>query len=351
MTGAVRLRAPREIAEARELIEADGLQFENDADDMVGVYDGDRLIATASRAGYVFKMFAIDPGYRGGEAFGELITELLRSGRAAGHSSFFVYTRPEHAQSFEAANFRLLVAHGPVALLEYGGGLEAYLDAHSRWQAPAAGSCGSVVVNANPFTLGHLHLVERAAARTGARYLFVVREDRSVFPFAIRERLVRAGTSHLPNVRVLDTSRYSISAATFPSYFLKKVDAVALAQMQIDLRLFASRIAPYFSIRSRFVGEEPYCATTAAYNRAMAEVLPEYGIDLVVIPRKEHAGAAISATRVREAMAAGVPQTIEACVPPSTYQFLRSAEGEAIAARLRERSRHESTERTERTES
>jgi [citrate (pro-3S)-lyase] ligase len=336
MSAAVPLGSPREVAEARALIEADGLLFEPDTDEIVGIYEGDRLIATASRAGYVFKMFAIHPDYRGSEVFGELVTELMRCGRAAGHSVFFVYTRPENAQSFQATNFHLIVAHGAVALLEYGGGLQAYLDAHASLRR--AGANGAVILNANPFTLGHLHLVETAAARVETLYLFVVREDQSAFPFTVRQRLVRQGTKHIANVRVLDTSRYSISAATFPSYFLKKLDAVALAQMQIDLRLFASRIAPYFSIRTRFVGEEPFCASTAAYNQTMAEVMPEYGIELIEIPRTGRDGVAISATRVREAMVHGNLESIAGQVPASTYDFLRSSEGRTIAAQLAEKS-------------
>lgn len=343
MSVAVPLGTPREIAEARALIEADGLLFENDADEIVGIYERERLIATASRAGYVFKMFAIHPDYRGGEIFGELVTELLRCGRAAGHDVFFVFTRPENAQSFEAANFRLLIASGAVALLEYGGGLQSYLDAFASLRSP--GINGAVVVNANPFTLGHLHLVETSAARVDTLYLFVVREDRSAFPFAARERLVHQGTKHVANVRVLDTSRYSISAATFPSYFLKKLDEVSLAQMQIDLRLFASRIAPYFSIRTRFVGEEPFCAATAAYNRTMAAVMPEYGVDLVEIPRMAQDGTAISATRVREALANDELETIAGQVPASTFEFLRSSEGRAIAARLNAESPHKGIHR------
>jgi [citrate (pro-3S)-lyase] ligase len=332
MNAAVPLGTAREIGHARALVEGDGLCFEDGADEIVGVYEGEQLIATAARAGYVFKMFAIAPEHRGSDIFGELVTELLRCGRAAGEEVFFVFTRPEYVRSFEAVNFRLLVTHGGVALLEFGGGLARYLDAHAGIRRPGAN--GAIVVNANPFTLGHQHLVETAAAGVETLYLFVVREDRSIFPFSVRERLVREGTAHLPNVRVLETSRYSISAATFPSYFLKRLDAVALAQMQIDLRLFASRIAPYFGVGRRFVGAEPFCDATAAYNRTMAEVMPEYGITLAEIPRKEAAGGAISATRVREALARNDFGALTDLVPAVTLEFLRSGGGRGIAVRL-----------------
>jgi len=191
------------------------------------------------------------------------------------------------------------------------------------------------VVNGNPFTLGHLHLVEAAAREADRLYLFIVREDRSVFPFQVRYRLACEATRHLPNVVVLDTSRYAVSAGTFPSYFLKRLDQAALAQIRLDLLLFAQRIAPPFNILRRFVGREPFCPTTAAYNLAMAEILDGEGIGWVEWPRLETAGQPVSATRVRTAFAAGDLETIRSLVPETTYAYLRSPEAGPIAARLR----------------
>ena len=114
-------------------------------------------------------------------------------------------------------------------------------------------------------------------------YLFIVREDRSVFPFAARYRLAEEATRHVPNVVLLDTSRYAVSAGTFPSYFLRRDDEKARLQMEVDVRLFGAHLAPAFGITRRFVGHEPYCETTAAYNRTMAEVLPRYGVALVEV--------------------------------------------------------------------
>jgi [citrate (pro-3S)-lyase] ligase len=329
---AVPLITGGERTEARRLIEAQGLSFEDDADDLAGIYDSGRLVAVGARAGYVLKMFAIDEAYQGGEALGALATTLTSLARTAGHESLFVFTRPEHAPSFEQCHFRVLVDSGPVVLLECGPGLEAYLEEHRDVIRP--GLNGAVVVNGNPFTRGHLHLVEKAADHVDTLYLFVVREDRSVFPFDARIRLAREATSHLPNVAVLDTSRYAVSAGTFPSYFLKKTDEKARLQMEVDARLFATRLAPVFDIRERLVGTEPYCETTALYNRVMAEVLPIFGIGIVEVQRAGDDAGVFSATRVRDALAAGKLDSVETMVPPATMAFLRSEEGRAIAARL-----------------
>lgn len=333
MTAAAsRLATAGEVADARRLVTSQGLLFEEGCDDVVGIYEGGRLAATAARAGCVLKMFAVEPDHQGGAVLGALATELVRLGRAAGEESFFVFTRPEHAQSFEAIHFRLLATHSRAALLEFGGGLEAYLDRHAALRRP--GRHGASVVNGNPFTLGHQHLVETASRRVDTFYLFVVREDRSVFPFAARFRLAAEATRHLPNVVLLDTSRYAVSAATFPRYFLKRLDEVAVAQMQLDVRLFAAHLAPFFGIGTRFVGTEPFDATTAAYNGAMREVLPQYGVALVEIERLKGDEGPISATRVRTALARRDFDALRRMVPEPTLAYLRSAEGTALAEKL-----------------
>jgi len=318
--------------EARRLVESCGLRFEPDFDELAELYDQGHLVACGARSGYVLKMLAIAPSHQGGDLLGELLTRLIQSGLAAGQDTLFVFTPPQNVPSFQALNFRLLAAHGEAALLEHGPGFPAYLAAQSARITP--GRNGAVVINGNPFTLGHCHLVETAARQVDRLYLFVVREDRSVFPFDVRFRLAREATAHLANVTVLDTSRYAVSAGTFPSYFMKRLDAVAETQMRMDLTLFARRLCPAFHIARRFVGQEPLCATTAAYNALMAEVLPAHGVQVLELPRVGQGAGPISATRVRAALAEGRLEDLEPLVPPATLAFLRSPAARPIAERL-----------------
>jgi [citrate (pro-3S)-lyase] ligase len=321
------------LSEARELIESQGLRFEPEFDDLVGLFEDGQLVACGARAGYVLKMLVIAPSHQGTDALGELVTKLILSAISAGHDTVFVFTLPQNVASFEALNFRMLVTHGQTALLEHGPGLVDYLARHA-FQI-TQGHNGAVVINGNPFTLGHLYLVECAARRVDRLYLFVVREDQSVFPFAVRFRLAQQATAHLHNVTVLDTSRYAVSAGTFPAYFLKRLDEVAAAQMQIDLLLFAERIAPSFHIACRFVGQEPLCPTTAAYNKMMAEILEAHAIQCVEVPRIQAGGLPISATQVRKAFAANDVEALRCLVPPATFEFLQSPSALPIAERLR----------------
>lgn len=322
-----------DVARTRAFIEAQGLAFEAGCDDLVGVFESGELIAAGGRQRDVLKMLTVDAAAQGGALLGAIVTELAGRGFAAGHDALFVFTRPASVPSFEALGFALLASGGRAALLEYGMGLARYLEANRA--AVRQGANGAIVMNCNPFTLGHRHLVEAAAAQVDTLYLFVVREDRSVFPFDVRLRLVLEGTRDLANVRVLDTSRYAVSAVTFPAYFLKRSDDAAAVQLELDLLVFAQRIAPFFHVRRRFFGTEPLCATTRAYNDGMRRLLPAFGIEPVEIPRQESRGVPISASRVRAALRDGDLADLADLVPETTAAFLRSEEAREIRERLR----------------
>ena len=321
-----------DILLARSLIERNGLIFEEGFDEMCGIHENGELVAVGARSGNILKMLALEPSCQGGALLGEIVTALVSRGRAAGFESLFVYTKVENVISFEALNFTLLANQGKVVLLEYGKGLKNWLT--SQNSLLREGVNGAVVVNCNPFTNGHRYLIENAARQVDNLYVFVVKEDRSTFPFDVRFRLVQEGVRDLGNVIVLDTSRYIVSGATFPTYFLKKDDPVARIQMELDVTLFSSKIAPYFSITRRFVGTEPYCKLTDGYNEAMKRILPVYGIELVIIERKLASSGVISASRVRELLGRNELESLAEFVPPTTFTYLVSEEAASIRERL-----------------
>lgn len=319
-------------AAARILIERSDLMFEEGFDELLGIHEMGQLVAVGARAGHVLKMLAVEPSQQGGPLLGEILTALLARGMEAGLQSFFVFTKPEYVSTFGALNFRLLASQGKAALLEYGNGLNKWLN--SKQSLVRQGQNGAVVMNCNPFTRGHHYLVENAARQVDNLYLFVVREERSVFPFNIRFSLVQEGVRDIDNVIVLDTSDYCVSAATFPTYFLKKDDPVAQIQMELDVSLFASQIAPFFDIKRRFVGTEPNCPLTQHYNLTMKQLLPLYGIELTEIERQQVGQTAISASRVRQLLANGDLAQLQDWVPESTLAFLLGERGEAIRRQL-----------------
>ena len=177
---------------------------------------------------------------------------------------------------------------------------------------------GVVVMNCNPFTLGHRYLIEQAAKQVERLFVMVVREDCSLFAYAERKAMVEQGVAHLENVTVIDGSEYAISQATFPTYFLKRLDDAADTQMLLDLDLFSRHIAPALGATVRFVGTEPTDRLTRRYNQLMHEVLA----DVRETARLEKEGNAVSASRVRKAMEQGDMNVIRQLVPPTTLPYI-----------------------------
>ena len=205
---------------------------------------------------------------------------------------------------------------------------------------PAAPRTAALVMNANPFTNGHLYLVEKACAENDLVHLFMVSEDASLVPFAVRKRLIMEGTAHLPNLIYHESGPYVISSATFPSYFQKDETAVIESHAFLDLQVFA-KIAAALNIGVRYVGEEPTSLVTGIYNRIMQEELPKAGVACVVVPRKEapagsaSGGQAISASTVRQFLKEGRFDALLGLVPDSTLRYFESPEAAPVLARIR----------------
>mgnify|MGYP002355338883 CR=1 FL=1 len=197
-----------------------------------------------------------------------------------------------------------------------------------------AGPRAALVVNCNPFTIGHQALIRRAADESAAVIVFVVTEDKSLFPFSDRIELVREGTRDLANVIVVPGEDYIISSATFPAYFTREEDTVT-AQTRLDVTLFATKLAPQLGITRRYVGEEPYCAVTDAYNQAMREILPAHHIEFTVIPRIAAEGEIVSASKVREMIRQDDWEGVKRMVPETTYSYLRSEQAKSVIDKIK----------------
>ena len=197
--------------------------------------------------------------------------------------------------------------------------LEAYKQTLRAKKLPV----GALVMNCNPFTLGHQYLVEYAAAQVVKLYIFVVEEDKSEFPFADRIELVRQGVKHIPNVEVLPSGKFIISQQTFSGYFNKAELQDVTVDSSEDVEIFAKEIAPTLGITVRFAGEEPKDNVTRQYNETMKEILPRYGVEFREIPRKSFGDEPISASSVREALKTGDFDKIKNLVPETTFDYLR----------------------------
>lgn len=183
---------------------------------------------------------------------------------------------------------------------------------------------GAVVVNCNPFTFGHRYLIEKAKSNVDFLYIFVVEEDKSIFPFKDRIELVRKGTSNMENVEVLPSGKWMISIETFPEYFKKDQLLNEVVDPSKDVKIFGKYICPTLGINTRFVGEEPFDNVTKQYNDTLKRELTKFGVDLIEIQRKEIDGNVISASLVRKLASQNKFDDIKKYVPLTTLEYLKN---------------------------
>jgi [citrate (pro-3S)-lyase] ligase len=295
---------------------------------------GDRIAATGSLAGKVVKCVAVAGEYRQTGLTARILSVIINYAATQGKSHLFLFTKPENQQLFENLAFYPVVQTDGVLFMENRkNGVQKFVA--SLENRPCAGMIGAIVANCNPFTKGHLYLIEQAASQCALLHLFLLSEDRSAFPAQVRYLLAKEGTAHLFNVLVHPTADYLISATTFPTYFIKNKEKAGEINCRLDLAIFCECIAKPLGITIRFVGDEPFCPVTRAYNLRLKEYLPEYGVKVVEVPRREVGGEAISASRVRTLMALNRYDQIIPLVPEITYQFLLSQQGRAIQSQLK----------------
>lgn len=182
---------------------------------------------------------------------------------------------------------------------------------------------GCIVMNCNPFTLGHYYLVEKGSGFLDYLYVFVVEEDKSDISFEDRYKMAVENCKHFHNVKVLPSGKYIISSLTFGEYFRKDMLQNQVVIPSLDVSIFGKYIAPALNITVRLVGEEPYDRVTEQYNRTMRKLLPQYGIEVMEIPRYEVMEKAVSASEVRRLLKEGNWERVQQYLPEETLKILK----------------------------
>lgn len=310
----------------------------------------------------IIKCVAVNDKMRDEGFSSRLVSHLISEASSQGYDSVKVFTKPENLHIFEGLGFRQIANAPKAILMENGHGLRNYCNFLSNRRR--YGKSGVIVMNANPFTLGHRYLIEQAAKQVDWLHVIVVKEDsrqgresyktlsnslppqteeKSEFPYEERLEMVRKGTEKIMNVMVCEGSSYAVSAATFPTYFLKELNDASDTQICLDLDLFVHFIAPHLGVNIRFIGSEPTDSLTNRYNQLMHQILPSYGYKVIEIPRleyhqwrqsKETSSVSlppatkdyISASTVRKLLHKGNLKQAAALVPESTIPFLIAAQ-------------------------
>lgn len=329
---------PMGYAPAREKVEAflasRGLRLDKvDYYEAVYAHGEDEILAAGGLLRDTIRCIAVKEGLADEHLANGLVSHLMGIVQRRGYPTVKVFTRPRSKDVFRSLAFEVIAETENVLFMENSQvPLRNYLHGLERLRKP--GKSGVIVMNCNPFTLGHRYLVEQASRQVDNLFVIPLLEDGCEFTYGERCEMIRLGTSDLPNVCVCEGSAYAISRATFPTYFLKQLDLAATYQMELDLQVFGRYIAPSLGVTVRFVGSEPCDALTCHYNELMVRLLPVYGMEVRLVERLRKDGKAVSASRVRALIDASKMHEAMELVPPVTQPFVLARF--AVDALLRE---------------
>lgn len=338
----------REMKKLDALLEKEGIERDRNLDYTVGLYDDDyHLAATGSCFKNTLRCMAVDSAHQGEGLLNQVVSHLIEYEYSNNVISLFLYTKCDKTLFFKDLGFyEIARLEGKVTFMEnQKRGFVSYIENLKRetgtqlksGRNDTAQNVGAVIMNANPFTLGHLYLLETAARTCGLLHVFVVSENASLVPASVRFDLVQSGAAHLKNLVFHHTGDYMISNATFPSYFLKDEETVIRAHAGLDIAIF-EEIAKALDITERFVGEEPTSQVTGIYNQVMLTELHKAGITCHVIPRKTNSDSigVISASTVRNLIHEGNIAGIKNLVPETTYAYFISSKAAAVVKAIQE---------------
>lgn len=318
-----------ELQKLKKFLKQMDLEYDEGIEHSICILNDDYdIIAAGSVEENVLKCIAVDPRYQGQGLSGSILTSLIQYEFEHGRVHLFIYTKPKNKAMFEELSFYTIIETEDILFMENrSNGFLKYMES-IRKETPADAflperRIGAVVMNCNPFTLGHRYLLEKAAADSDYVHVFVLSDKRSFIPAKERFELVKVGSSDISNLILHQTSDYIISTATFPTYFMKDKIQADKANCRLDVELFARRIAPEFHITRRYAGTEPSCKVTDVYNQTMKEILPQYQIMLEEIPRLKNAAGIVSASTVRENVKRKKWTEVKKMVPDSTFDYLK----------------------------
>lgn len=333
----INLKRKEERLQVEQFLNTQGLKLDNDVDYTLVIREEEVIKATCSKAGSVLKCFAVSPELRGEGISSTLITALINRLFEEGRHHSFIFTKPKNIDIFTSLGYKVIHNVEEAALLESGvHDIGGYLhELSKKYDLDKNISRSALVMNCNPFTLGHQYLIETASENSEEVIVFIVEENKSLFPFEVRYDLVRRGTEHLKNVKVIPGGEYIISSATFPAYFLREESERLRAYTSLDAGIFARHFCKELNIKVRYVGEEPYCAITNAYNETLKEVLTQYGVELKIIDRKKSSEEIISASKVRNLIKSGNIEELKGFLPKVTMEFLNTDTGKEIMEKIK----------------
>lgn len=292
-----------------------------DVDASYVIRDAGDIIATVSVKKNLIKFFYTDEAYQGEGLAIELINSALEDIISKGYRTYFVFTKAKNENIFTSLSMDLIEKTEDVVLLE--GGFFKYADWIQNIKKDLdKDEYSAIVMNANPLTLGHEYLVDKALEDDRDLIIFVLEEDASYFSTKDRYEMVGSHYQDNDRVHVYKSGPYIISRATFPTYFLKKDTDKLKVYTELDAKIFAKRIAKDLNIKKRYFGTEPIDKVTEKYNEMMKKILFEYGVESEFIERKKINDEYISASKLRDGMETDF-ESIKKYLSQDVYEYLK----------------------------
>lgn len=326
----------KSIEQVDKLLAKEAIKRDKNSDYLAAIFDDNgKVIATGSLYKNTLRSLAVDSNRQGESIMNTLISHLMYEANSRGYFKLYLYSKASSTNIFKTLGFyEIARVDGVLSFMENKkNGFKNYLDGLNKspkFYKKVAG----LVINANPFTKGHLYLIEKASNENDLVHLFIISDDSSFFPFEVRKNLVKESTSHLVNIIYQETGDYIISSSTFPSYFIKNEPDVIRAQARLDAEIFI-KIAKNLGINKRYLGTEIPGSTTYVYNQILSDTLPKNGIEIDLVDRVEYEGKSISASNVREFIKNGNIEATKPLLPNPTYNFINSTEANPIIEKIK----------------
>ncbi|MBQ9709156.1 MAG: GNAT family N-acetyltransferase [Clostridia bacterium] len=308
-----------------EFLTSFDLKFNAFADYTAYIEQDDKIVATISLAKNVICDLAVSAAFQGENLATALIMHAIEKLRAEKVYAYKVFTKPLYLDRFLDLGFRVLVQGKSFVALEGGeSNIKTVLKSlKTKITMDLDGfedNYGAVVINANPFTTGHLSLIEHALSKHKKVLIFVLEEDVSEFSFKERISLAFLATrQYRDRVCVLPSSEYMVSKATFPDYFMRSEQDVSKAHAEYDALLFEQYFMKELNISKRYLGSEEKEYMTV-YNTALSEIL---GAKLEIVERFKQGGETVSAGTVRELLKAGDEEKAIGFIPKPCQEVFK----------------------------
>lgn len=315
----------------RNFLSTLNLQYENDINYSLYMVDSyDNIIATISLSDYIIKCLAVSNEHEDENLESELINKLIEKLKNDNKFYYLVFSLIKYESLFINLGFKKIASTDKTIILEYGSpSIDVVLDRLKNkiettldCKLDSSRVC-SIVINADPFTNGHLSLVEEGIVRRYDCILVFVVSDNKGF-FNEKERLSLAYVSLLPydNVIVVPSTRYIISEMTFPNCYLdndKSLYDKNEEWAKLDALIFRDYFMEKLNISKRFLGSE-IDHYMVQYNNVLKEVL---GDKVEIIDRIKLGDKPIRAKDVREHIINGNMEEVQRLVPRGSWMFYK----------------------------